>query len=119
MVGKRRAKSPGGNACRVELDVGEVVALHLLHDAPGHDVARGELAPARRTRCHEGLAAMVAQHRSMAAHRLRDQEAPGARAGEGRRMELEELEVGDHRAGAQGQGATPSPVEIAGFVVRE
>ncbi len=87
----------------VQPHVTEPVALHLLHDAPGHDVARSQLG-AGVVPCHERLAAMIAEQGAVAAQRLGDQEARGAGAGEGGGVKLEELQVGNHRPRAEGQG---------------
>ena len=66
--------------------------MALLGDRAGDDVALGELVD-------EALAMVVAQHRTLAAQGLRQEEAAAGHRG---RVELHELEVGDGGACAVG-----------------
>ena len=87
----------------VEVHALEAVHLHLVVDGARDDVARRELG-ARVVALHERLAVGPTEHRPLAAQRLGHEE--GLRLGvvEAGRVELEELHVGDRRAGAVGHG---------------
>src|SRR5438094_368666 len=87
----------------VEVHALEAVHLHLVVDGARDDVARRELG-ARVVALHEHLAVGPTEHRPLAAQRLGHEE--GLRLGviEAGRVELEELHVGDRRAGAVGHG---------------
>jgi hypothetical protein len=85
-----------------------VDAVAQLHpgDPLGHDVAGCQLDQ-RVDADHEPLPRPVAQHRALAAQRLADQRllAASVRAQvEGGGVELDELQVGGDRAGAQAEG---------------
>ena len=65
------------------------------HDVPGREV-RQRVVPG-----HERAAGVVPQHRPLAADRLADQEGARLHRMEGRRVELDELQVGDRGPGAE------------------
>jgi hypothetical protein len=81
----------------VEADRGRAGAAELVVDRAGDGVARVELVD-------EALAVLVVQRRALAAHGLGDQEALAALEADDRgRVELGELEVGEHRARLTGE----------------
>ncbi len=79
-------------------------------DGAGDDVAWREIA-ARVEAAHDGCAAPVHEHRPLAAHRFAHQRQRIGGDPHRGRMELHELEVGQHRAGARrhGDAATARP----------
>ena len=87
----------------VEEDAVVAAPLELAVDAARHHVARGKLL-ARVVALHEGLAGAVAENPALAAQRLGDEEVLRLRMVEAGGVELDELEVGDGRAGAMGHG---------------
>ncbi len=79
---------------------------HAAHDRLGHDVARREVGE-RVLVEHEPLAVGIQEDRTLAAHSLGDERLLPLRERaepHHRRMELDELEVGDVGTGAHGQG---------------
>ncbi len=83
-----------------------VLLPHAAHDALGHDVARGEFGQFVLP-LHEAHAVGVHQVGALAAYRLGDQGLLALRLGpqeEDRGVELDELEVADLGARAQGEG---------------
>ena len=64
----------------IEQDVRVAVRLHLMMDGAGDHIARGQVLPVGRIFGHERPAIGREQHAALAAHRLADQEAFGARA---------------------------------------
>jgi hypothetical protein len=83
----------------------EPVRLHDPQDRLGHHVPRGQVGQLVHA-LHERLAGRVDQHRALAPDRLADQRllpAGGGAEPERGRVELDELQVGDHRAGPQRQ----------------
>ena len=87
----------------VEPDVRGALLAHAPHDRLGHDVAGREVGE-RVLVGHEAHAAAVEENRPLAAHRLRDERLLplGERAEpHDRRMELDELHVGDVRPGPE------------------
>ncbi|GIW72245.1 MAG: hypothetical protein KatS3mg102_1787 [Planctomycetota bacterium] len=85
----------------VEVDLGVAALAHAPHDRAGDDVAGRQLGQ-RMDLGHEAAALAVHQPPALAPHRLGDQRAASARDIERRRVELDELQVGQHRPGAQG-----------------
>ena len=80
-------------------------ACDLAEHGAGHDVARPELGVFVH-RAHEALAASVDEQRAFAAQRLGRERRGVAADIDGGRMELDELRIGDHGAGASGDGDT-------------
>ena len=86
-----------------------MVGAGLAHpgdDRAGHDVARREVGE-RVLALHEPHARLVDEEGALAAHGLGDERLLAARAlaePEHGRVELDELEVGEHGAGAQRGG---------------
>ena len=102
----------------VEPHVRRALLAHPPHDRLGDDVAGREVGQRVLVR-HEAPPGVVEQDRALAAHRLGHQRLLplGQRAEpHHRRVELDELEVGD-RAPARSASATPSPVDTYGLVV--
>ena len=84
----------------VEIDVVLTALLHLVVDGAGHNVARRE-RQARVILLHEFLASQVAQHATVAAHGLGDEESGAiTRMIQGSGMELDELHVLNRALGA-------------------
>ena len=102
----------------VQVDAVVAVGLHLVVDGARHDVAGGEILQ-RVVALHEGGAVAAPEDRTLAAHRLRDQERAGARVVQGGRVELHELHVGHGRAGAvrHGDPVAGGNVRVAGVEV--
>jgi hypothetical protein len=76
---------------------------HPAHDRLGHDVARGEVGQGVHALHHPG-AGVVDEERALPAHRLGDQRLLAQRVltePHHRRVELHELQVAQHRPGAQ------------------
>ena len=73
-----------------------------MHGA-GHDIARRKLRQWMHRR-HEALAAFVHEECAVAPDRLREQRGRIAPDIESGRVELDELRIGDNRAGARGHG---------------
>ena len=73
-------------------------AFHLGVDRPGDDIARRQRAFRVRLR-HEILALAIAQNSALAAHGFGNQEGGRLRMKEAGGMKLDELHVGDDRAG--------------------
>ena len=93
----------------VEADRVRAGAPQQVEDRAGDRVARVELVD-------EALAVVVVERRALAADRLGDQEALAALEADDRgRVELGELEVGEHRAGAGGRAAGRSRTSRAGW----
>ena len=88
----------------IEQHMRVAVRFHLVMDGPRHHIARGQVFPLRRIIGHEGAPVGREQHAALAAHRLADQEAFGARHGQGGGMELHVFGVDDARPGAMGHG---------------
>ena len=78
-------------------------AAHLVHDRAGDHIARCKVTLGV-VAGHEGFARGVAQDRALAANRLRDEERRRARQPQGGWVELVELQIGDFRAGIEGEG---------------
>ena len=82
-------------------------ALLLLEDRTGNDVARRELGIGMDGE-HETLAEIVDEDRSLTPDGLGDKRHRVASDRERRRVELDELHVGQHRPGARGHCDTVS-----------
>ena len=87
----------------VEDDVVVAGPLELGVDGAGDDVARRQVLHLV-VALHEGRAVAQPQDAALAAQRLGDEERLGRRVVEARRVELEELHVGDARADPIGHG---------------
>ncbi len=77
--------------------------MHLRHNGAGHDVPRRQFLRLVIA-LHKTFQVDVAENASFPAKRLRKQETRGALDGQGRRMKLNELEIGKNRAGLVGDG---------------
>jgi hypothetical protein len=77
--------------------------LFLAHDAARHDIAWGEIAAGVIAR-HECLAPGIHEAGAFAAERLGNQKARRSGALQSRRVELDELDIGDPRSGVVRQG---------------
>ena len=105
-------------------DVGEVRGVDAAHVEPDRALAGlGAGAPGSRARPRRAARARrrsarrrVVQRRALAADRLGDEEAlaPGD-ADHGRRVELQQLEVGERGAGLRGRAAARRPASRAGW----
>ena len=84
---------------RAAIEKGAAAGGDLGVDGAGDDVARRQLGE-RMDLQHEALAGRVDQGRALAAQRFGGKRCRIAAEGERRRMELHELGIGDHRAGA-------------------
>ena len=100
MVGKRTRHFSAPNCSRVQPDVLGAGLAHAPQDRLGDHVARREVGQFVLA-VHEPDAGVVDQERALAAHRLADQwllpAGPWPEPGHGR-MELDELQVAQHRA---------------------
>ncbi len=88
---------------------------HALVDRTRDDVARREVGE-RVHAGHERDTVAVAEHRALAAQRLREERPRHRRMVQRRRVELHELEIGA-RDPAAAPSAMPSPVDSVGLVV--
>ena len=119
MLGKCVLHEFGVAVADVEVDIVQAVALDLMVDRPGHDVARRELA-ALVIVGHEAMAGFgMLQHAAFAAHRLGDQEILDLKIVEAGRVELHEFHVGDpaarpprHRDAVAGRAARRGRIQI-------
>ena len=100
--GKRGAEEIGRLVRDVEPDVGGVVAAHGFGDGAGDDAAGGELGVGVDFG-EEAVAGGVEQDSALAAEGFRDEEGGPVTADERGGVELDELEVADDRAGAEGE----------------
>ena len=97
-VGNASGKRRADRGTRVEPD--GAPALLLLEDRARDDVARRQLGVGMKPE-HEAFAQIVDERRAFAAHRLGDQRHRIASDRKRGRMELHELHIGEHRAGAR------------------
>ena len=96
----------GAEVTAVEEDVVGAGLAHPSDDRARHDVARRQVGE-RVLALHEALPRRVDEEGALAAHRLGDERLLAARAlaePEHGRVELHELEVGEHGTGAERRG---------------
>ena len=101
MLGKRSRMNSARLVRDVEIDAARAGALHLGVDRAGDDVARRERTVADAYRAMNSRPCASMQDAALAAHRLGDRETMRACGmKEAGRVKLDELHVGDRRAGA-------------------
>ena len=118
-AGKARADEVGFAVGEVEEDVRRPGAAQLGDDGAGDDVARGELTHLVIA-AHEAFAVRVDEACAFAAQGFGEKKARGADDVKSGGMKLDELDVGDVRAGAPGHGYAVAgrDIGIGGFFER-
>src|SRR5712692_4608147 len=87
----------------VEIDKVTSRAVHLRDNGAGHDVPRRQFLRLVIA-LHKAFQVDVAENTPLAAKRFRKQKTRRALDGQGRRMKLNKLEIGENRAGLVGDG---------------